>query len=160
MGLRAVTGLLATAGLLAAVTVAAETPITCDRMILALEPAAVFGPDAPCSPHKKAFCVRLETLNLGDFDQLADRVKAERGTAVSAMRPVKLEAAFSACGLDFQTLRSQQCLKAYRQESLGIVGKHCPDEAWALARAQCERSSDTVSGRYAEFCHGFTQAMP
>ncbi len=49
----------------------------------------------------------------------------------------------------------QQCRHAYRQENLPFVLQHCPEEAWALARAQCEREADTVAPRYAEFCQLF-----
>ncbi|MDD4881186.1 MAG: hypothetical protein PHX10_06365 [Gallionellaceae bacterium] len=50
---------------------------------------------------------------------------------------------------------ARQCHLAYRQENLPYILEHCPEEAWALARAQCERNSDSVSSRYAEFCHRF-----
>ncbi len=50
---------------------------------------------------------------------------------------------------------AQQCQQAFNQENLPFVLKHCPEEAWSLARAQCERSMDTVSPHYADFCHLF-----
>jgi hypothetical protein len=40
-------------------------------------------------------------------------------------------------------------------EDLAFVYRHCPFEAWALARAQCERGDETVSPRYAAFCRDF-----
>ena len=51
--------------------------------------------------------------------------------------------------------RSRQCQQAYGQGNLPYILEHCPEEAWALARAQCERAADTVSPRYADFCHLF-----
>lgn len=51
--------------------------------------------------------------------------------------------------------RAELCRKAYSREDLPYVLEHCPEEAWALARAQCERSEDTVIPRYAEFCRLF-----
>lgn len=49
----------------------------------------------------------------------------------------------------------RQCSQAYRQENLPYILEHCPEEAWALARAQCERNADSVSARYADYCHRF-----
>lgn len=60
-----------------------------------------------------------------------------------------------ACGLDYQALRYRQCQQAFRRENLDFVLRYCPEEAWSLARAQCERQADTVTSRYAEFCRLF-----
>jgi hypothetical protein len=56
---------------------------------------------------------------------------------------------------------SSQCQLAYRQEDLPFVLTHCPEQAWSLARAHCEREADTVAAHYVEFCHQFyTGAAP
>ncbi len=47
------------------------------------------------------------------------------------------------------------CSAAYQREDLAFVYRHCPFEAWALARAQCERGDETVAPRYADFCRDF-----
>jgi hypothetical protein len=49
----------------------------------------------------------------------------------------------------------RQCQLAYQHEDLNYVYAHCPFEAWALARAQCERADETVSPRYTAFCKAF-----
>lgn len=51
--------------------------------------------------------------------------------------------------------KARLCGRAYRAEDQAYLLANCPEEAWALARAQCERSADTVSPRYAEFCQLF-----
>jgi hypothetical protein len=50
---------------------------------------------------------------------------------------------------------ARQCSQAYHQEDLAFVYQHCPEEAWALARAQCERADETVAERYKAFCRAF-----
>jgi len=50
---------------------------------------------------------------------------------------------------------AEACSAAYRHEDLAFVYRHCPFEAWALARAQCERGDETVAPRYAAFCRDF-----
>ncbi|MDR3393700.1 MAG: hypothetical protein P4L70_01730 [Parasulfuritortus sp.] len=50
---------------------------------------------------------------------------------------------------------ARQCQEAYHRQDLGFVLQNCPEEAWALARAQCERSDETISERYAAFCRAF-----
>jgi hypothetical protein len=50
---------------------------------------------------------------------------------------------------------ARQCSTAYRQEDLFFLLKNCPEEAWALARAQCEQEPGKVKPRFAEFCKLF-----
>ena len=50
---------------------------------------------------------------------------------------------------------ARQCNQAYRHEDLAFVYQHCPYEAWALARAQCERGDESVAERYKVFCKAF-----
>ncbi|HEX8979418.1 MAG TPA: hypothetical protein VF811_06880 [Parasulfuritortus sp.] len=50
---------------------------------------------------------------------------------------------------------ARQCSLAYRRQDLHFVLAHCPEEAWALARAQCERQADSVAPAYVEFCSRF-----
>jgi len=50
---------------------------------------------------------------------------------------------------------ARQCSEAYHKEDLTFVYQNCPEEAWALARAQCERGDETVSERFKAFCHLF-----
>ena len=91
-----------------------------------------------------ADCERLATADA--FDQLAGRMQTE---------PRRAEAMLGACGLDYETLRRQHCDRAYSHEDLQFIYAHCPDEAWSLARAQCERNTGSESARYAEFCRAF-----
>ncbi len=51
--------------------------------------------------------------------------------------------------------RARACSRAYQREDLDFVYRHCPFEAWALARAQCERGDESVAERYAAFCRDF-----
>ncbi len=50
---------------------------------------------------------------------------------------------------------ARQCSQAYHQQDLDFVFQHCPEQAWALARAQCERGDEAISERYAAFCRAF-----
>jgi hypothetical protein len=45
-----------------------------------------------------------------------------------------------ACGLAFEALRARQCGRAYSGQDLEFLLRHCRDEAWSLARAQCDRN--------------------
>jgi hypothetical protein len=117
--------------------------------------AAVFGPDAPCAGRRPDFCARLGNLDPADHHRMSERLKTERQNPVAQTNGTSLQDALSACGLDVDTLYARQCLKAYLQENLDFVLKHCPAEAWSLARAQCERIPDTVSDRYHDFCELF-----
>lgn len=57
--------------------------------------------------------------------------------------------------------KEKQCRQAYRDQDLSFVLKHCPEEAWALARAQCEREPEKVKPAYVDFCNRFyTGAAP
>ena len=57
-------------------------------------------------------------------------------------------------------LRYQQCQKAFRHEDVAYVLRECPDEAWSLARAQCERNLDGIAPRYYELCRKFGRPVP
>ncbi|MDD5388812.1 MAG: hypothetical protein PHD37_05675 [Gallionellaceae bacterium] len=48
-----------------------------------------------------------------------------------------------------------QCRRAYTRQDLDFLLAHCRFEAWSLARAQCERTLDSISPRYAAFCKAF-----
>jgi hypothetical protein len=97
-----------------------------------------------------ALCVELKDQGPEAFERLAERLDAERklGGGVNLDR-------LAACGLDVEVLRQRQCGKAYSQQNLEFLLRRCRYEAWSLARAQCERSLDTISPRYAEFCRAF-----
>ncbi|OIO78457.1 MAG: hypothetical protein AUJ86_05470 [Hydrogenophilaceae bacterium CG1_02_62_390] len=56
---------------------------------------------------------------------------------------------------DANATLAQQCRQAYRQENQMFVLDNCPEAAWALARAQCERQANSIAPRYVEFCRRF-----
>ena len=97
-----------------------------------------------------ALCAELVNQGPEAFERLAEQLDAERklGGGVNLGR-------LAACGLDVEALRQRQCGKAYSQQNMEFLLRHCRYEAWSLARAQCERSLDTISPRYAEFCRAF-----
>ncbi len=135
---------------MAAATARAEG--TCDQALRGMDPAPVFGTNAQCASHRQEFCAHLANLPPGDFNLLAARVDAQgQGTE----SPLGMAAVLADCGLNYNALLARQCQRAYSQEDLGFVLKHCRFEAWSLARAQCERNADTVSPRYVEFCNLF-----
>jgi hypothetical protein len=106
---------------------------------------------APCQAEgtTAAMCRQVgETRDPEEFTRLVESLQA---TSPS----VSVNDALAACGLDYALLRYQHCQRAFRRENLNYVLRYCPEEAWSLARAQCERNSDSVSSRYAEFCHQF-----
>lgn len=98
----------------------------------------------------RAACADLESQGPDAFSRLAERLQADRQTGAG----VDLDR-LAACGLDYETLRRRQCGRAYSQQNLEFLLRHCRDEAWSLARAQCERNLDTISPRYAAFCRAF-----
>jgi len=97
-----------------------------------------------------AGCTELESQGPEAFSRLVEQLETETklGGGASLDR-------LAACGLDVEVLRQRQCGKAYSQQNLEFLLRHCRYEAWSLARAQCERSLDTISPRYAEFCRAF-----
>lgn len=50
---------------------------------------------------------------------------------------------------------AEQCRVAYRHQNLPFLLERCPEEAWALARAQCEREADKVRPGFVEYCQQF-----
>lgn len=97
-----------------------------------------------------ALCAELSSQGPEAFERMAEQLDAERklGGGVNLDR-------LAACGLDIEVLRQRQCGKAYNQQNFEFLLRRCRYEAWSLARAQCERSLDTISPRYAEFCRAF-----
>jgi hypothetical protein len=98
----------------------------------------------------RAACTELENQGPDAFTRLAQRLEAERQAGGGAIAD-----RLAACGLDYATLRERQCGMAYRQQNLEFLLRHCREEAWSLARAQCERNLDSISPRYAAFCRAF-----
>jgi len=98
----------------------------------------------------RAVCAELVNQGPEAFERLAEQLDAEQklGGGVNLDR-------LAACGLDVETLRQRQCGRAYSQQNLEFLLRYCRYEAWSLARAQCERSLDTISPRYTEFCRAF-----
>ena len=98
----------------------------------------------------RAGCAGLQNLEPDAFSRLAEKLEAEHrsGSATIAGR-------LATCGLDYQTLRERQCRRAYDRQNLEFLLSHCREEAWSLARAQCERNLDSISPRYAAFCRAF-----
>lgn len=99
-----------------------------------------------------------------DTNALCDRLATEREPAAFTCMAQELQAAtgspspdaaFAACGLDYPELKYEHCQRAFRRENLNYLLKYCAEEAWATARAQCERNVDTVSPRYVEYCNVF-----
>jgi hypothetical protein len=125
--------------------------VSCEQAVLQLDYTRFLGIDAQCVGHKKDFCNHLANMNPGEFEKLSIRLKADG--------KMNAPEVFAACGLDFNTIHYRQCQKAFRQENLDFVLDHCPGEAWALARAQCERRPETVSNRYEKLCDRFYKGM-
>ena len=98
----------------------------------------------------RAACAELESQGPDAFSHLSERLEAERQTGGVTDRNL-----LAACGLDYEALRERQCGRAYSGQNLEFLLRHCRDEAWSLARAQCERSLDTITPRYAKFCRAF-----
>ncbi len=115
--------------------------------LLALTTACAAAEDSVPVP---AACAGLATLEPDAFSHLAQQVEAEQQQGGG---PVM--ARLAACGVDFDALRQRQCNKAYTRQNLEFLLRYCRYEAWSLARAQCERSLDSISPRYAEFCRAF-----
>ena len=97
-----------------------------------------------------ALCAELVNQGPEAFSHLVEQLEAEQklGGGVNMDR-------LATCGLDYEALRQRQCGKAYSQQNLEFLLRHCRYEAWSLARAQCERSLETISPRYVEFCRTF-----
>ena len=82
------------------------------------------------------------------FTRLAQELQASTHRA-------SMDAVFADCGLDYSLLKYEHCQRAFRRENLDYLLKYCAEEAWATARAQCERNADTVSPRYVDYCNIF-----
>ena len=137
--------LVALAGLAWAPAHAAEPPMSaCEQALRALKTEAFIGVRAGCPGQREAFCRRLGEPE--SFALLTDRWQSDR---------VATQAALAACALDYDGLHAHLCSQGYNHEDLVFVYRHCPDEAWSLARAQCERNTGSESPRYAEFCRDF-----
>jgi hypothetical protein len=98
----------------------------------------------------RATCAELASQGPDAFSRMAERLDAERRAGGVTDRD-----RLAACGLDFEVLRARQCGRAYSGQNLEFLLRHCRDEAWSLARAQCERNLDAISPRYAAFCRAF-----
>ncbi len=95
-------------------------------------------------------CGEFGSLEPDAFSRLTERLQAQHQAGGGA----DLER-LAACGLDEEKLRQRQCHKAYDQQNLEFLLRHCQYEAWSLARAQCERNLDSITPRYAAFCRAF-----
>ncbi len=140
----------------AVVVPAGAEDAVCAEAVRALQPASVFGASASCISSQPAFCEALGRLPPERFETLATLLEA----TPNSLPARQMEAALSACGLDYAALHDRQCQSAYGHEEIGFVLRHCPFEAWALARAQCERNLDTISPRYYELCLRFGRPVP
>jgi hypothetical protein len=129
--------------------------VSCDQAVHELDYSRFLGSHAQCAGRKQDFCSLLANLDADKFERLAAEPKAEHEGRGLRRRNMTLPEAFVACGLDFDMVHYRHCQKAYRQENLEFVSRYCPGEAWSLARAQCERSPETVSIRYRTFCDLF-----
>jgi hypothetical protein len=134
---------------------AAEGGGRCEAALQRQDPAPFFGTHAPCASQRSAYCAHLDKLGREAFDRLADRVKSEDAAPNRARSGITTRAALSACGLDYDTLLARQCRAAYRQIDQGFLLRHCPAEAWSLGRAECERTPDTISPDFKDYCWYF-----
>lgn len=123
----------------------------CAAAVHALRANAVFGPAATCASSKPAFCETLSGLSNDRYEELV----ALFDKAPDSREARGMSEALAACGLDYAGLQYRQCQVAFRHEEIDFVLRHCPNEAWSLARAQCERNLDTISPRYYELCRRF-----
>ncbi len=127
----------------------------CEAALERQDPAPFFGTHAPCASQKAAYCAHLGKLGREAFDRLADRVKSEDASPNRARGGITIREALSACGLDYDTLLARQCRVAYRQIDQGFLLRHCPEDAWTLGRAECERPPDDVSPEFKDYCWYF-----
>jgi hypothetical protein len=142
--------------LYAVVSPAHATEDACAEAVRALQPETVFGPAAACASSQPAFCTALRGLSPARFESVFMRFES----APDSHDARQMSAALQACGLDHADLLYRQCQSAFRQQEIGFVLRHCPSEAWSLARAQCERNLDSISPRYYELCAHFGRPAP
>ncbi len=128
----------------------------CGEAVGALQPDTVFGASAPCASSQPAFCATLQQLPRDRFETLSTLFDA----APDSHYAQQMREALKACKLDFAALQYNQCQAAYRREELGYILRSCPNEAWSLARTQCERNLETISPRYYELCRRFGRNVP
>jgi hypothetical protein len=147
------------AGLLPAVLLAnpGMAADSCRAALARVDPVPFLAVDGQCVADRPALCHRLQELTATEFDTLASSLRGE--APAPGHGDMSLQSALTACGLDYADLQARQCSRAYSHEDLDFVLKYCREEAWSLARAQCERASDTVSERYADFCYRFHHGM-
>jgi len=99
---------------------------------------------------RKVFCSAVQTHE--KFQPLAEQEKKGVGS-----RP--LSEAAEICGFSAEKQRAKLCGVAESQERLGFLASQCPDEAQALARAQCAgRKYTAISDKYRNFCSSYASA--
>lgn len=99
---------------------------------------------------EEAKCAELGNPDQAMFEEMMTVLAAQSGNVSAGLRN-----RLAACGLDAEKLGQRFCRQAYLAQDTEVLLKHCRDESWALARAQCERSFDSISPRFAEFCKAF-----
>ena len=100
--------------------------------------------------YKAALCTKAKTYD--GYKLLADR----EGDPTN-----DLAAVASFCGADPEAMTRSACEQAVTARDLNIIGKHCPAEAQAIAKAHCAgRSYTSMAGDpYASFCAIYAKDM-
>jgi hypothetical protein len=112
--------------------------------------AGLFCTQVPAGGTDPTVCAELASPQQEAFERLATRYDVELREGGTAVRT-----SLADCGLDYFVLHERQCNRAYVQQNLEFLLRHCEYQAWALARAQCERNLDSISPRYAAYCKAF-----
>jgi len=137
-------------------TAHADDDSACTIAVRTLQPASIFSASAACAASQPAFCAALDHLDTAGFEPIALLLEA----GATSPPALQMSIALNACGVDYPALHDRQCQKAYRYEEVDFILRHCPDEAWSLARAQCERNLDSISPRYFGLCSHFGRPVP
>jgi hypothetical protein len=128
-------------------------PLHILAMLLTLGVASLA--DAADTASKQTFCTALDQLDQATFEPLSALIDS----GANSPQALGMSDALSTCGFDYSTLLDRYCQKAYRLEDVAFILRHCPNEAWSLARAQCERNLDSISPRFYELCIHFGRAV-
>lgn len=61
------------------------------------------------------------------------------------------------CGVSTAAIKSEQCPRALKTESLAFLGAFCPVEAKPIAQANCtgREYTDRTAGKYGDFCRSY-----
>jgi hypothetical protein len=112
----------------------------CDAAIDRLDPSTIFGNPPLCPDSKKAFCDRLNSASTAeDLEAVLKRVESEREMArMSPQFQSPMNAAFTHCGLSYDTVLARLCHNAVSEKKYDLIGARCPAEKAKLGREYCE----------------------